>query len=250
MLFTPYARSTPPLVCPADYWTTFRLIEYGDGGPANVLEFETTGAGDLTTAAGPYTYTATVNPNGAANVIATGGFVACAYLIDAKDPLTTLAVSPPVTFTLVRPPGPARPSFGGAPGRTARAPDQTLTVSPVHPPILAPGVNQIAVAGRLEAAGGPAALVLTIKPSARFNGCAATAQQDLGVTRSVGGNVLSFGEPVAAGRAGRFRASWPLRFKQTRQVAYVICAYLVQGAVAVAVGDDRFVPAAPALRTK
>ncbi len=234
VLFTPSASPILRGGCPASYAATAEAIEQAYGGPDVLAEYSALG---LTTPAlleqGSYSWDADVNDDVVKTVTATGSYVACAYLGDEFTD-ATFAVSSPVPFTVTDAPGTGTPptGFGGPPGATEPG-HLGLTVAPRHAPIRAPGHNLLEISGSYDATEGPAGLVVTIKSTKHFNGCAANDQQDVQITRADEGAVLTLFEQVTPSSAGNFSSPLALNFKRGFTGTAVVCAYLVDG-----FGDD------------
>jgi hypothetical protein len=249
VLLTPASSPVFAAGCPSDYNVATDAIDMAYGQDS-LAEYESDwGQDDLPlTGDGPssYTWAAAVNDGVAPTVTNPGNYVACAYLIDETvqpSPTDdTFAVSTPVAFTVQVPPGSKPPGqFGGTPGKTGTPSNLGLTVKPAHSPIRAPGHNLLEISGRYDPTSGGAGLVVTLKSTRRYNGCAANDEQDTQVTAADGGVILTIFESVSANAAGAFKSPFALNFKKKLSGTYVICAYLTQGDDDLLVGFDRFV---------
>jgi hypothetical protein len=233
VLFTP---SSSPILrggCPGDFGATEEAIEQEYGGPDDIAQYSQEGiTNPFPLDDGGYTYAAQVNGDVVKTVTAAGSYIACAYLGDDLSG-DTYAVSRPVPFTVTDAPGTgtAPTGFGGP--RGSHEPRLGLKVMAGHGRIHAPGRNLLKISGSYDATSGPAGLVVTVKSTKRFNGCAANDQQDLQITRADGGAVLTRYEKVAPSSAGNFSSPLAINFKRRFAGTAVLCAYLIDG-----FGDD------------
>jgi hypothetical protein len=233
--------------CPSDYNVATNQIELTYGHDA-LAEYESDlGNDDIPfDSAASFTWSAAVNDGVVTTVDSPGNYVACAYLIDLTEygsPTNTYAVSAPRAFTVEAPPGSKPPGrFGGPRGKTPSSSSLGLTVKPAHPPIRAPGNNLIEISGLYDPTQGDAGLIVTLKSTRRYNGCAANDEQDTQVTSADGGVILSQYESVSANAAGAFKSPFALNFRKKLSGTYVICAYLHAGLDGdVLAGFHRFV---------
>jgi len=240
VLFTP---SSSPILrgsCPADFAAAEQAIEQEYGGPDVIAQYSQEGIIDpLLLDQGAYRYEAQVNGDVVKTVTAAGSYIACAYLGDDSTD-DTYAVSRPVPFTVTDAPGTGTPPTGFGGGRGSHEPSLGLKVTATHG-IRAPGRNLLKISGRYDATTGPAGLVITLKSTRRFNGCAANDQQDLQITKADGGAVLASYEKVSPSSAGNFSSPLALNFKSRFAGTAVLCAYLIDGFGSdLAVGYLRF----------
>jgi hypothetical protein len=243
VLFTP---SSSPILsggCPSDVYATAQAIEEAYGGPDVIAQYSQEAITDpFLLEQGPYTYQAEVNGDVVPTVTAAGSYIACAYLGDDASG-DAFAVSSPTPFTVSDAPGTgtAPTGFGGPPG--AREPsDVGLKVTARHRLLRAPGKNLLTISGTYDATSGPAGLIVTLKSTRRFNGCAANDNQDQQITQADGGAILSQYEQVTPSSSGNFSSPLALNFKKRVSGTAVLCAYLVEGGFGpdVSVGYLRF----------
>ena len=233
VLFTPASSPILSRGCPSDFLATEQAIEEAFGGPDAIAGYSEEGVTDpFLLEQGAYTYGAQVNGDVVKTVTAAGSYVACAYL---GDDMTgeSYAVSSPVPFTVTDAPGTgtAPTGFGGPGG--SREPHLGLKITAKHGTIRAPGSNLLTISGSYDVTNGEAGLVVTLKSTRRFNGCAANDQEDLQITRADGGAVLTDYEGVTASSSGSFSSPLALTFRRRFTGTAVVCAYLKDG-----FGDD------------
>jgi hypothetical protein len=131
-----------------------------------------------------------------------------------------------VPFTVAFPPshGPPPLSFGGPAGR-GTIHGFVLHLAARHP-IKAPGSNIIVVAGQYDVNDGSPFIAVTVKDTAKYDGCASTETEDVQITQATGGAILSLADQVMADRTGRFSAPVALTFRKRVSGTAVVCAYL------------------------
>jgi hypothetical protein len=234
VLFTPSSSQILRGVCPSDLGATEQAIEQQYGGPDVIAQYSQLGImTPFLLGQGTYTYAAQVNGDVVKTVTTAGSYIACAYLGDDLSG-DTYAVSSPVAFTVTDAPGTGTAPTGfGGPRGTREPAHLGLKVAARHEPIRAPGRNLLKISGSYDATSGPAGLVVTLKSTKRFNGCAANDQQDLQITQADAGALLTRYEKVTASSAGKFSSPLALNFKKRFSGTAVVCAYLIDG-----FGDD------------
>jgi hypothetical protein len=261
--YTEYAVFTPapsPVFgsgCPRDFNVASEDIEMRYGGPDALAALISDPGSDnisLDGTAGPFAFAAAVNDDVVTTVDTPGAYVACAYLIDDVGSFSstddTFAVSQPFDFTVNEPPRTAAPGeFGGPPGKTSTPSNLGLKIAVRHPPITAPGNDLLEISGRYDATmDAGVGLIVTVKPTAQYNGCAPNGEQDKQITESgSGGAVLADYQPVSPSSTGTFSSPVALHFKRKSTKSYVLCAYLGQVATSdeILVGYERFTPKKP-----
>jgi hypothetical protein len=247
VLFTPSSSSILRGGCPSDFNATAQAIEEAFGGPDVIAEYSQEGITDpFLLEQGAFTYTAEVNGDVVPTVTAAGNYIACAYLVDDGSD-ETFAVSSPAAFTVSDAPGTgtAPTGFGGPPG--SKEPSHLgLRVTEKHHPIRAPGRNLLTISGNDNDSVDTGSLIITVKPTRRYNGCAANDQEDQQIAKADGGAVLAYYESVSPSSSGNFSSPLALNFRKRVSESAVLCAYLVDGfGEDLAAGYLRFTPHPP-----